>query len=189
VRAVLIGAAALLLVTACRDAGTASAPADGAAPAGAAVRAATRPSLPELTGRVVDQAALLTAAQEAQLSATAAELEQRTGDQLVIVTLTSLGGRRIEEVGLELGNRWGIGQRGRDNGVLLLVAPDERATRIEVGYGLEAILTNQRAQQIIDRDLQPSFRTGRWHAGIDAGADAIVAMLVAHAAEPRQRRR
>ena len=144
--------------------------------------------LPPLTGRVVDMADVLTPAQEAALTRRLAALERRTSDQLVIVTTPSLGGRTIESYGLMLGNGWHIGQRGKDNGVLLIVAPAERLTRIEVGYGLESILTNARAQVIVDRDLVPQFRAGRWHAGIEAGTQAIVATLIAHEREPRRRR-
>jgi uncharacterized protein len=116
-------------------------------------------------------------------------LERRTSDQLVIVTAPSLGGRTIEQYGLALGNSWHIGQRGKDNGVLLIVAPTERKVRIEVGYGLEPILTNARAAQIIHESILPRFVEGNMPAGIEAGNRAIIATLVAHAGEPRQRRR
>jgi uncharacterized protein len=145
-------------------------------------------ALPALTGPVVDMADLLSPAEEAGLTRTLAALEGRTTDQLIVVTTPSLGGRTIEAYGLMLGNGWHIGQRGRDNGVLVIVAPAERKTRIEVGYGLEAILTNPRAQQIVDRDMVPQFRAGHWHAGIEAGTQAIVATLIAHVREPRRRR-
>lgn len=157
-----------------------------AAPAPAQVQAWT---LPPLTGRVVDMADLLTPAQEDALVRRLAALERRTSDQLVIVTTRSLGGRSIEEYGLRLGNGWHVGQRGKDNGVLLIVAPHEHLTRIEVGFGLEAILTDARAHEIIRRDMLPQFRAGRWHAGIEAGTQAIVATLIAHEREPRRRRR
>jgi uncharacterized protein len=157
-----------------------------AALAGAAV--AQAPGLPPLTGRVVDLANLLTPAQEAGLTRQLAALERRTSDQLVIVTAPSLRGRTIEAYGLMLGNGWHIGQRGKDNGVLLIVAPAERQTRIEVGYGLESILTDARARAIVDR-MTPRFRQSRWHEGIEAGTQAIVATLIAHEREPRRRQR
>ena len=116
-------------------------------------------------------------------------LERRTTDQLVIVTVPSLNGRTIEAFGLGLGNHWGIGQRGKDNGVLLIVAPTERRVRIEVGYGLEAILTNARAQAIIDRHMLPALRRGAWNEAISAGTREIIATLVAHEREPRRRQR
>jgi uncharacterized protein len=157
---------------------------------GAAAPAASVPAadLPRLTGRVVDTADLLTPSQEAGLTAELAALERRTSDQLVVVTTPSLGGRTIGQYGLALGNGWHIGQRGKDNGVLLIVAPTEHQVRIEVGYGLEAILTNARAQQIIQDAILPHFRQSHWREGIEAGTQAIVATLIAHENEPRQRR-
>jgi uncharacterized protein len=163
-------------------------------PEAATANQATAPSpardadLPRLTGRVVDTADLLTPAQEAGLAAQLAALEGRTSDQLVVVTTPSLGGRTIAQYGLALGNGWHIGQSGEDNGVLLIVAPTERQVRIEVGYGLEAILTNDRAEQIIHDAILPHFRGSHWRDGIEAGSQAIVATLIAHADEPRQRR-
>ena len=144
--------------------------------------------LPALTGRVVDNAGLLTPAEEAALAGELAALERRTSDQLVVVTTPSLGGRTIDQYGLALGNFWHVGQRGRDNGVLLIVAPNERKVRIEVGYGLEPILTNGRARQIIDGSIMPPFIEGSMGPGIEAGTRAIIATLVAHAGEPRRGR-
>jgi len=165
-----------------------SSPAANEAAATPARALAPAADLPALTGRVVDNAGLLTPAREARTTAQLAALEARTSDQLVVVTTPSLGGRSIEQYGLALGNHWHVGQRGKDNGVLLIVAPNERRVRIEVGYGLEAILTNARAQQIIDDAILPHFRNNDFPEGIRAGTDAIIALLVAHAGEPRQRR-
>jgi uncharacterized protein len=152
------------------------------------VSSAAQAGLPALTGRVVDGAGLLSPEEEGRLTRQLAELERRTTDQLVIVTVESLGGRPIEEFGLVLGRRWGIGQRGKDNGVLLIVAPNERRTRIEVGIGLEPILTNERAAEIIETDLLPEFREARFADGISAGVRAIAGTLIAHEAEPRRGR-
>ena len=131
---------------------------------------------------------LLSPAEEAQLTTELAALERRTSDQLVIVTVPSLNGRTIEAFGLALGNHWRIGQRGKDNGVLLIVAPAERKVRIEVGYGLEAILTNARAAG----DHRPRHAAGAsaasaWNEAIAAGTQRIAATLVAHESEPRRR--
>ena len=141
--------------------------------------------LPALTGRVVDQAGILSPPMEKRLSRLASELEKRTSDQLVIVTLPSLEGRPIEDVGLALGRGWGIGHKDKDNGVLLVVAPNERKVRIEVGYGLERILWDERAAEIIERDLLPQFRQSEFEQGILAGAEAISNLLVSHASTPR----
>jgi uncharacterized protein len=141
--------------------------------------------LPRLTGRVVDEAELLSPAEEAALGQRSAALEARTTDQLVVATMPSLHGRSIEAVARALGSQWGIGQEDKDNGVLILVAPSERRVRIEVGYGLEPILTNARAQEIIDRDMLPQFGEGRMHQAIAAGTDSIVRLLADHASSPR----
>lgn len=135
--------------------------------------------LPPLTGRVVDMANLLTPDEEAGLTARLAAFEAQTTNQLVIVTTPGLLGEPIEAYGLRLGNGWGIGQRGRNNGVLLIVAPTEQRTRIEVGRGLERVLTNDEAAAIIRDALLPHFRASRWRQGIEAGTEAIIAQLSA----------
>lgn len=159
------------------------------AAANAAAPAARGADFPALTGRVVDQANLLSAAEEAGLAARLEALERRTTDQLVIVTIPSLGGRTIEDFGLSLGRHWRIGRRGRDNGVLLILVPSERKVRIEVGYGLEAILTNARAAEIIESAMLPALRQGRWYPAVEAGTRGIIETLIAHEGEPRRRRR
>ena len=105
---------------------------------------------PALTGRIVDEARLLSPEAEQALDAKLAALEQRTSDQLVVVTLNSLQDREIEDYGYQLGRAWGIGQKEDDNGVLLIIAPNERKVRIEVGYGLGPILADAFSSQVID---------------------------------------
>jgi uncharacterized protein len=133
--------------------------------------------LPELTGRVVDAANMLPADREQALTRQLEALEREAGPQFVVVTVPSLGGRTIEELGVDLGRRWGIGDRRRHDGVLLIVAPNEREVRIEVGYGLEASLRDERCREIIDRDMLPRFRRGDFEGGIEAGSAAIIARL------------
>ena len=142
----------------------------------AAVGAAAQ-AFPELTGRVVDQAGLLTAEREAALTERLEALEAQTSDQLVVVTVDSLEGRPIEDYGYQLGRAWGIGQEGRDNGVLLIVAPNERKVRIEVGYGLEPVLTDALSARIIHDEILPAFRTGGFERGVTQGVDAIIGQL------------
>ena len=134
-------------------------------------------SFPPLSGRVVDQAGLLDAATEARLSQLLAAHEQASSDQLVVVTLSDLQGLPIEDFGYQLGRHWGIGQQGKDNGVLLLVARDERKVRIEVGYGLEGTLTDAQTTLIIQQKLLPAFKRGAYAEGISAGVDAILQVL------------
>jgi uncharacterized protein len=139
-------------------------------------------TFPKLTGRVVDQANLLDPAQEAALSTKLEGLETRTNRQLVVVTLNSLEGYEISDYGYRLGRAWALGQDGegeseKDNGAILIVAPNERKMRIEVGYGLEPILTDGLSSSIIRNDITPRFKEGDFIGGINAGVDRIVTQL------------
>jgi len=124
------------------------------------------PSFPELSGRVVDQAELLTPVTLKSLTEKLANHEKKSSNQLVVVTLKSLQGYSIEDYGYQLGRHWGIGQGKLDNGVLLIVAPNERRVRIEVGYGLEGRLTDALANDIIQHRILPEFRRNRAVDGI-----------------------
>jgi uncharacterized protein len=135
---------------------------------------AATPDFPALTGRVVDQAGLIDAGNEAAISGKLQALEAATTDQLVVVTLTSLGGFEIADYGYQLGRAWGIGQKGKDNGVLLIVAPNERKVRIEVGYGLEGTLTDALSSLILNTVILPRFKAGDMQGGIVAGVDALI---------------
>lgn len=135
------------------------------------------PTFPALTGRVVDDAHVLSPQTQASLTAKLAALEAKNGDQLVVVTLPSLQGYPIEDYGYQLGRAWGIGQKGKDNGALLIVAPSERKVRIEVGYGLEPVLTDAVTSLILQRSVLPKFRAGDIEGGVADGADALVQQL------------
>ncbi len=135
------------------------------------------PKFPALTGRVVDEAGALSPATVEGLAKMLAAHEQATGDQVVVVTLESLQGYSIEDFGYQLGRFWGIGQKGKNNGVLLIVAPKEHKVRIEVGYGLEGELTDALSSTIIDRDILPAFRRGDFDAGVLAGTGTILEVL------------
>lgn len=148
-----------------------------AAQVGNAVAALAPTTFPALTGRVVDGAGLLDEQAEARISGQSKTLEAATGNQFVIVTVPTLGGQNIEDFGLALGHHWGVGRAEHDDGIRLIVAPTERRVRIEVGYELEKIMTNARAQTIIDERILPRFGEGRMQDGIMAGADAIFAVL------------
>lgn len=132
---------------------------------------------PALTGPVVDEAGILSSETQTALRELSLAEQNKTGNQLVVVTLQSLHDVTIEDYGYQLGRHWGIGQRGKNNGVLLIIAPNERATRIEVGYGLEGALTDAMSQQIIRKEILPAFRRGDFNAGALAGARAILAVL------------
>ncbi len=143
--------------------------------AAAPVRAAV--TFPPLTGRVVDDAHVLSAQTQADLTAKLAALEQKTGDQLVVVTLPSLQGLEIEDYGYQLGRAWGIGEKSKNNGAILIIAPTEHKVRIEVGYGLEPVLTDALSSVILQEQVLPKFRGGDVEGGVVAGTDAIIAQL------------
>ena len=142
---------------------------------GALVQAA--PQFPALSGRVVDTAGVLSPGTAEALDSLLAQHEKETSNQLVVVTLKDLQGYAIDDYGYQLGRHWGIGQQGRDNGALLIVAPGERKVRIEVGYGLEGALTDATASNIIQTRILPRFRSGDYDAGVRAGVDAILAAI------------
>jgi uncharacterized protein len=138
---------------------------------------AQSPEFPELTGRVVDQADLLETSVESHLSGMLEAHEEATTEQLVVVTVPDLQGNAIEEYGYQLGRHWGIGQEGEDNGALLIVAPNEREVRIEVGYGLEGRLTDAQSSVIINQVITPAFREGDFARGITQGVEAMIQVL------------
>lgn len=135
------------------------------------------PDFPALSGRVVDEAALMSRKQAHQLTQQLAAFEKRSGIQLVVVSVDNLQGETIEEYGYQLGRHWGIGQKGKNNGVLLLIAQDERKVRIEVGYGLEGDLPDAIAANIIHGRILPAFKRGDMVAGIMAGSQSIMQVL------------
>lgn len=144
---------------------------------GATAVQAANLDFPNLSGRVVDDANIISSAVHRELSDALAAHEDKTTNQVVVVTTPSLQGQTIEDFGYQLGRHWGIGQKDRNNGVLLIVAPNERKVRIEVGYGLEDRLTDAVSKLIIERDIIPEFRAGRMEDGILAGARRIVSVL------------
>lgn len=139
--------------------------------------AAADPQFPALTGRVVDDADLLSPDTRERLTRVLEKHEKETSNQVVVVTLPSLQGYPIEDFGYQLGRHWSIGQKGKDNGVLLIVAPNERRVRIEVGYGLEGALTDALSQHIIQNEVLPAFRQQMYERGIVEGTEAVLAAL------------
>ena len=142
---------------------------------------------PTLTGRVVDAADILDQPIRSAIATMLTTLEQKTTNQFVVATVTSLQGQSIEVYANRLANRWALGQKSKNNGVLLLVAPTERKVRIEVGYGLESTLTNAIAQEIIDQTIVPRFRAGDMAGGVANGVGDIVALLTGGIAAWKQR--
>ena len=134
-------------------------------------------NFPALTGRVVDQARVLSQSTKDERETLLATHENNTTNQVVVVTLESLDGVAIEEYSLELARHWGIGQKGKDNGVVLVVAPNDKQVRIEVGYGLEGTLTDALSSNIINYYIIPEFKKGDIQNGINIGIQKIIALL------------
>lgn len=149
--------------------------------------AAHAQSFPKLTGRVVDEAALLSPAQEQALTDKLAALEVQSGRQLVVATIPDLQGYDISDYGYRLGRAWGIGDKAKNDGALLIVAPNERKVRIEVGYGMEGLLTDAQSSQIIRDAITPRFKAGDMPGGIDAGVGEIGAIMTLPPEEAKAR--
>lgn len=135
------------------------------------------PVFPPLTGRVVDDAGILSVETQQKLTQMLAQQEQQTGNQVVVATIKSLQGYSIDDYGYQLGRAWGIGQKNKNNGALLVVAPNERDVRIEVGYGLEGQLTDAQSKLIIENLIMPEFRKGDFNAGVLTGTTTLLRVL------------
>ena len=133
--------------------------------------------VPPLTGRVVDAAHLLPEPVAKTLSDDLAAHEARTGNQVAVLTLPSLEGEPLEEFSHHVATTWKLGQKGTDNGVLILVVPGDRKVRIEVGYGLEGTLTDAKSAHIIREEMAPRFRSGDFPGGIAAGVKAVLGTI------------
>jgi uncharacterized protein len=144
-------------------------------------------NFPALTGRVVDQANVIPAATRSAIEAKLAELETKSGIQLVVATVSSLDGEEIEPYANQLFRTWKLGEKTKNNGVLLLVAPNQRRVRIEVGYGLEGTLTDALSKIIITNAIAPRFKTGDFGDGVSRGVDDIITVLTTDASEWQQR--
>jgi len=144
-------------------------------------------TFPQLTGRVVDEAGVIDAATRQAITDKLAAVEAKSGDQIAVVTLKSLQDTSMEDYGYRLGRAWGIGEKEKNNGALLIVAPNERKVRIEVGYGLEGALTDAVTRLIIQNAILPRFRAGDFAGGISRGVDDII-QVVSGDAEEFQRR-
>ena len=131
-----------------------------------AALALAAPNYPELTGRIVDNANLISAEDRAAIEAELAALETTSTDQIAILTVKSLDGYEIEDYGIGLARKWAIGQKGKDNGIVLIVAPNERKVRIEVGRKLEPLMTDVMSKLIIENAILAKFRRGDFSGGI-----------------------
>ncbi len=140
-------------------------------------------NFPPLTGRVVDEARILSPLTAADLERKLADLERKSGIQLVVATVPSLGGEEIEPYANALFRAWKLGEAKKNNGVLLLIAPKEHRIRVEVGYGLEGTLTDAVSSVIIANAIAPRFKVGDFDGGVTRGVDDIVTALTTDSAE------
>lgn len=132
-------------------------------------------------GYVSDFAGVMQPADRAVVERTLTELEQKTGAQIAVVTLKSLDGGQIDDFAVRLFERWKIGQKGKDNGLLLIAAIDDRKMRIETGYGFEGVLPDVAAGRLLDQKVRPAFRAGDYSGGLRQGAEALAAVAASAA--------
>lgn len=138
--------------------------------------------VPDLTGQVIDLANMIDSETEAKLAAFLKQHEEETTDQIVVLTVPDLNGEILEEYSLKVAETWQLGQKGKDNGVLFLISKNDRLLRIEVGYGLEGVLTDAHSSRIIRNVVVPRFKEGEFSQGIKNGVLAILDRLQSPAA-------
>ena len=152
-----------------------------------AALALAAPTFPELTGRIVDAADVIPQATRATLEPKLEALETKSGIQMVVATVKSLEGQAVEPYANELFRHWKLGEATKNNGVLLLIAPNERKVRIEVGYGLEGTLTDALSKIVIANAIAPRFKAGDFGGGVERGVDDVITILTTDAAEWQKR--
>jgi len=133
--------------------------------------------VPPLVGRVVDQTGTLSSGDIAQLTQTLADLERRKGSQIAVLIVPTTDGEAIEQFSLRVAEAWKIGRKKIDDGALLVIAKNDRRLRIEVGYGLEGVLTDVTSKRIIDEVITPKFKSGDFAGGISAGLNRIIGLI------------
>lgn len=143
----------------------------------AGLSAADDAAVPYLSGRVVDQAEILTAPARERIGNMLQAHEQATGNQIAVLTINGIGAESIEDFAVRVFESWKLGSREKDNGVLIVVAPQEHRMRIEVGYGLEGTLTDVAADRVIRNLMTPRFREGNFDVGVEAGVTAVIQIL------------
>jgi len=134
-------------------------------------------AVPPLTARVIDQTGTLSAADQAALDSRLAALETRKGSQIAVLIVPTVQPEAIEQFALRVVESWKLGRKGVDDGLLLLVAKDDREVRIEVGYGLEGAIPDATANRVIDEFILARFREGDYAGGINAGVDRLIGLV------------
>lgn len=132
------------------------------------------PKVPNPPRLVNDFAGMLNTQEQAELEARLLKYEKESSTQITIVTIKNLGGYEISQYAVELGKRWGVGQKGKDNGVLILASLDDHKVNISTGYGLEGALTDIMCGRIIRNEIVPEFKKGNYYRGFSKGADAVI---------------
>jgi len=135
------------------------------------------PEKPKLETSLYDNAGILNSNQKKNLERKLIRYSDSTSTQIVVVTLADIGGNEISNFGVELAHKWGIGQKGKDNGILLLVAIKERKVTIQTGYGVEHLLTDALASRIIRNVITPNFKQGNYYRGLDQATDTVFQIL------------
>ncbi|HOF34878.1 MAG TPA: TPM domain-containing protein [Spirochaetota bacterium] len=133
--------------------------------------------IPDLKGRINDYADMFSEETEKDLEEKLAELEKTDSTQIAVLSVNSLEGYPIEEFSIKTAEKWKIGQKGKDNGVILIFSKTDRKIRIEVGYGLEEKLTDLTAGRIIDNEITPKFKVGLFDQGLKSGIDAVISVV------------
>jgi len=139
--------------------------------------AAAQVAVPPLKARVTDLTGTLTQQQSAALEQTLAEFEKRKGTQMAVLMLPTVKPEAIEQFGIRVGEAWKIGRKGVDDGLILIVAKEDRQLRFEVGYGLEGVMPDAIAKRVIEEDIVPRFRQGDFYGGIRAGMDRAIRLV------------
>jgi uncharacterized protein len=134
-------------------------------------------AIPPLSARVTDLTGTLTAPEQAALTTRLAELDKRKGSQIAVLIVSTVRPEAIEQFAMRVAEHWKLGRKGVDDGVLLLVAKDDREVRIEVGYGLEGVIPDATANRVIDSFILPRFREGDFAGGINAGVDRLIGLV------------
>jgi|HubBroStandDraft_1064217.scaffolds.fasta_scaffold03358_12 uncharacterized protein len=142
---------------------------------GACTNAAYAQSVPVLKGRVTDTAGVLSSAEQVRLSKLLADYEDETHHQLAVLTITTLSGEPLEKYSPSVANTWGLGYRGVDNGILIILAMKERKVRIELGKGMERYISDAEAKAIIDDTMTPAFARGDFAGGLEQGLKRLMA--------------
>ena len=145
--------------------------------------------VPFLSGRVVDQAGIIPELVERRIEEKSRLLEESTGAQIAVLTISSLEGHSLEDYTIRVVEQWELGQADQDNGVLIFVAVDDRRMRIEVGYGLEGVLTDAMSGRILDGAIAPRFREGDFGGGLERGVDSVIALVSGEGEPPPVRKR